>query len=350
MNEAKLQEEVPQLLRSALPQARIQLRRRPHRPTNGGLSGPDLIAEFTVGGKTKRLLIEVKVPGYPSSLLQVFQTLQLAAKHQRGYPVVVTDALSERGAQLAKEAGVGFLDLAGNCWLNLGNIYIDKTAHVRRSRPPTELRRLFSPKATRVIRTMLETPSKPWEIVKLAAVSQVSIGHAYKVTQKLLQQGFLVQEQRRVHLREPGTLLDTWAQQYRIDPATMQSFYTTEAKDPAAVIAHMVQVAKDRNLICAFTLHAGASLIAPFTRFTDVHVYLKESLSDNLLKALKLERIEFGGTVHVLQPYEEGVLHHLQRLNDTPVVCKTQLYLDLFQHPTRGREAADFLRREHMKI
>lgn len=349
MTESQLQQKVPQLLRAALPQAHITLRHGPQRTTNGGLSGPDLIAEFTVGGKTKRLLIEVKVPGYPSSLLQAFQALQLVAKRQRGYPVVVTDALSERGAQLAKEAGVGFLDLAGNCWLNLGEVYVDKTAPTRLSRAPAELRRLFSPKATRVIRTLLEEPSKTWEIVKLAAASQVSIGHAYKVTHKLLQQGFLVQEQHLVRLREPATLLDAWAQQYRIDPPTVQSFYT-EVKDPTTVMAHVAQIAKERHLTCAFTLHAGASLIAPFTRFTDVHCYLKEPLSDDLLKALQLERIEFGGTVHVIQPYDEGVLHHLQHLNEIPVVCKTQLYLDLFQHPTRGREAADFLRREHLKM
>lgn len=349
MRESQLQQKVPQLLREALPHAHVKVRHGPHRPTNGGVSGPDLIAEFSMGGKTKRLLIEVKVPGYPSSLLQAFQTLQLTCKSQKGYPVVVTDALSEQGARLAKEAGIGFLDLAGNCWLNLGEVYVDKTAPTRLSRPSAELRRLFSPKATRVIRTLLEEHAKTWEVIKLAAASQVSIGHAYKVTHKLLQQGFLTQERRLVRLREPGTLLDAWAQQYRIDPATVQSFYT-EVKDPTAVMTHVAQVAKERHLTCAFTLHVGASLIAPFIRFTDVHVYLKEPLSDDLLKALKLERIEFGGTVHVIQPYDEGVLHHLQHLNEIPVVCKTQLYLDLFQHPTRGREAADFLRREHLKM
>ncbi|MBI4342293.1 MAG: hypothetical protein HY599_02875, partial [Candidatus Omnitrophica bacterium] len=290
------------------------------------MRGPDLIAEFTVGGKMRRLLIEVTVPGYPSSLLQAFQVLQWACKSQRGYPVVVTDALSERGVRLAKEAGVGVLDLAGNCWLNLGELYIEKTAHAHVSRPPGELRRLFSPKATRVIRTLLEEHRKAWEIVKLAAASAVSVGHAYKVAQKLLQQGFLTQERKQVRLREPGALLDTWAQQYRIDPAAVQSFYTG-VKDPAAATAHVANVAKERHLACAFTLHAGDSLVAPFTRLTDVHVYLTDPLSDDLLHALQLERIEFGGTVHVIQPYDEGVFQHLQRLNEIPVVCKTQLYL-----------------------
>ena len=90
--------------------------------------------------------------------------------------------------------------------------------------------------------------------------------------------------------------------------------------------------------------------MAPFTRFTDVHLYLKEPLSDALLQAMQLERIELGGTVHVITPYDEGILQHRQTLEHLPVVCNTQLYLDLVQHPTRGKEAAEFLRKERMKI
>ena len=115
-------------------------------------------------------------------------------------------------------------------------------------------------------------------------------------------------------------------------------------------MAHLAQVAAQQRLTCAFTLHAGASLVAPFTRFTDVHCYLKEPLSEALLTAMQLERIELGGTVHVIAPYDEGVLHHRQVLEHLPVVCTTQLYLDLFQHPARGQEAAEFLRKERMKI
>src|SRR3990167_8536947 len=363
MNEAKLEHQVQELLKAVLPQGKVTVRHSPAIKTDAGMRRPDLIADVTVGGRTKLLLIEVKSPGYPMQLLQAFQVLQLARGTHKGYPVVVTDVISARGASLAKEAGVGYLDLAGNCWLNLGEIYIDKTspqplvrqgaamlpARVHVVRPRRELRRLFSRKATRVIRTLLEQPTNRWDVVKLAAASQVSIGHAYKVTQKLLTEGFLTQENRQVRLRDPSALLDAWAAEYRIDPAAIQSFYTP-LKDPAAVMAQIAQAAAKQQLTCAFTLHAGASLVAPFTRFTDVHCYLKEPLSDALLQAMQLERIEFGGTVHVITPYDEGVLHHRQVLEQLPVVCHTQLYLDLVQHPTRGKEAAEFLRKERMKI
>src|SRR3989338_9747759 len=98
-------------------------------------------------------------------------------------------------------------------------------------------------------------------------------------------------------------------------------------------MAQIAQAAATQQLTCAFTLHAGASLVAPFTRFTDVHCYLQEPLSDALLQAMQLERIEFGGTVHVITPYDKWVLHHRQMLERLPVVCNTQLYLDLVQYP-----------------
>jgi len=361
MNETRLEHRVPELLRAVLPQGKVTVRHSSVVRTDAGLRRPDLIAEVTVGGRTKRLLIEVKSPGYPMQLLQAFQVLQLARDTHKGYPVVVADAISARGASLAREAGVGYLDLAGNCWLNLGDIYIDKTspqrlvrqgaatlpARVHVVRPRGELRRLFSRKATRVIRTLLEQPTNRWDVVKLATASAVSIGHAYKVAQTLLTQGFLTQEQHQVRLRDPGALLNAWAAEYRIDPAAIQSFYTP-LKDPAAVMAQIAQAAAKQQF--AFTLHAGASLVAPFTRFTEVHCYLQEPLSDALLQAMQLERIELGGTVHVVTPYDEGVLQHRQMIEQLPVVCNTQLYLDLVQHPTRGKEAAEFLRKERMKI
>src|SRR3989338_7620655 len=203
MNEAKLEHQVPQLLRAVLPQGKVTVRHSPAVRTEAGLRRPDLIADVTVGGRTKRLLIEVKSPGYPMQLLQAFQVLQWAHEKQKGYPVVVTDAISARGASLAREAGGGYLDLAGNCWLNLGEIYIDKTSPspqrqvispkgipsaeafgtptVSVARPRGELRRLFSRKATRVIRTLLEHPAKSWQVAALAKASHVSIGHPYKV-------------------------------------------------------------------------------------------------------------------------------------------------------------------------
>lgn len=47
------------------------------------------------------------------------------------------------------------------------------------------------------------------------------------------------------------------------------------------------------------TLHAGAALVAPFVRYTDVHAYVAGA-TDRFVKALDLCPLETGGGVHLL--------------------------------------------------
>jgi len=87
--------------------------------------------------------------------------------------------------------------------------------------------------------------------------------------------------------------------------------------------------------------------VAPFVRFTDIHFYFTGEFEE-LIASLDLRPVEAGGTVHVLTPYDEGVFYHIQEIDGVQVVCQTQLYLDLVNYPARGKEQAEFLRRQKM--
>jgi hypothetical protein len=89
-------------------------------------------------------------------------------------------------------------------------------------------------------------------------------------------------------------------------------------------------------------LHAGASLIAPHVRFNDVHVYIEDDLQA-WVGALDLHTVEFGGNVHLLRPYDEGVFSRMRNLEGIATVGNIQLYLDLYHYPARGRKQAEFL-------
>lgn len=97
----------------------------------------------------------------------------------------------------------------------------------------------------------------------------------------------------------------------------------------------------------ALTLHSGAALVAPFVRSSEVHAYVRGDL-DRFVKALDLRPVETGGNVHLLIPNDEGVFYRARTIEGLPVVCNTQLYLDLFHYPARGREQADELRRQKL--
>ena len=57
---------------------------------------------------------------------------------------------------------------------------------------------------------------------------------------------------------------------------------------------------------------------------------------------------EADGTLHILEPYDRGVLHGAYEKGGLKVVCLPQLYADLVHYERRGREQAEHLRREAM--
>jgi len=70
---------------------------------------------------------------------------------------------------------------------------------------------------------------------------------------------------------------------------------------------------------------------------------------ERLVAALDLPPVESGGTVHLFEPDDAGVFYRVQTLETLPVVCTTQLYLDLLHYPARGREQAEVLRRQVLR-
>jgi len=52
----------------------------------------------------------------------------------------------------------------------------------------------------------------------------------------------------------------------------------------------------------------------------------------------------------LIQPYDEGVLYGIQTIEGLKVVSDIQLYIDLYKYPARGREQAEFLKKERIKL
>jgi hypothetical protein len=154
--------------------------------------------------------------------------------------------------------------------------------------------------------------------------------------------------EHKLEIKNPGDLLDAWADSYDFSKNKIYNYYTFE-KNTDAFIQKVSKIAKNNKLKYALTLHSGASLIAPFVRFTDIHLYFLGDLS-TWIKKLELKPIEFGGTVHLVEPFDEGVFYGVQTINDIKVASNIQLYLDLCNYPARGREQAEFLRKEKINF
>ena len=55
--------------------------------------------------------------------------------------------------------------------------------------------------------------------------------------------------------------------------------------------------------------------------------------------------MEKGGNVSMVLPYDEGVFCGVTQVGGVNVVSKVQLYIDLFNYPAQGEEAAEIVLR-----
>lgn len=90
--------------------------------------------------------------------------------------------------------------------------------------------------------------------------------------------------------------------------------------------------------------------MAPYVRPANIHLYVEPETLGEWQELLNLQLTELGGNVFLVEPYDECVFYKIQRLREVCVVSNVQLYVDLYNYPARGREAAMHLRREIIKF
>jgi len=312
------------------------------RKTHNPVQDHDLEADLRHDGKRYRLLFVVKSNGEPRRVAE-FAGLVHAIK-KTGYHVFIAPSISSRSRDICKENGIGFVDLQGNALLRLNGIFIERFGKSAEKAEKRTLRNLFMRKSTRIIRIMLSNPTKRWTIGELASEAMVSLGLVHKVLSKLNAEGYLDKVRGATRLKSPGDLLDSWTRIYRFENQCVTGFHSPLGRSD---ILQALSALPEGTY--AVTLGAAASLVAPFVRSTDIYIYTtgEEKL---FIKGLGLTPVDFGGNVYIVEPYDEGVLFGKRSINGVTVVSDIQLYLDLFNHPTRGREQAEFLRKKRMGV
>lgn len=210
---------------------------------------------------------------------------------------------------------------------------------------------IFEPKATRVLRALLTNPERAWKIRGLAEEVSISPGYAHAVISTLIDLGYVVRTKGyKIKMINPTVLLRRWAAYHQYDKMnTFLEYYTFERE-----IERLIdRISEIRNQNYAVTSLAGAFLVAPHVRPVDVHLYIHEENDAAVLaSALDLQPIPKNGNVKFVVPYDDGVFYGRQKANirigesvvsDVNVVSSIQLFVDLYNYPARGMEAAEHL-------
>ena len=308
----------------------------------------DLLVKFKLAGQDHTLLLEITSVGQPRQIRAAITRLgELRAEMDGVYPVAVAQYISSQGAALLKRNGLGYLDLSGNCFLNFDNVLIEKEGKPN-LRPSTRpLKALFAPRATRVVRALLVEPSHLWRLDELARASQVSLGHAHNVLKRLGDLAWVERgEQQRIVLSKPADLLDAWVDAYTYRLNGIATYFSPE-RTTRKLVGELARAGQDAGRRLAFTLHAGAALVAPNVRFPAIHCYV-EGDPEPIARTVGLRPGEDEGNVYLMTPYDPGVFHAPIIKSGIPVVSLPQLYVDLYHYERRGREQAAHIRREAM--
>ncbi len=317
--------------------------------TKLGGQAVDVVVRFHLGVEEKMLVCEVRSLGQPRHIREVVTRLRgLRDQFPGAYPMAGSVYISPQSASILRRNGFGYVDLSGNCYVAFDNVLIEKEGKPN-LRPTTRpLKTLFAPRATRVIRALLVEPERTWRLEELAKATEVSLGHAHNVIQRLRDLDWVERvETNKIRLAAPGDLLNAWREEYSYRLNGLTSYVAPEPPR-RKLMEQLARQAETMGRRYAFTLQAGASLIAPHGRLSTIHCYL-EGERERFAQALGLRPADNGeGSVQLLAPQDPGMFYAPVEKGGLTVVSLPQLYVDLYHFERRGPEQAEFLRKHAM--
>jgi hypothetical protein len=313
-------------------------------PVAKGGGQVDFTLEIQHDNYIHKVLGEFKAQGFPQQLRTAIDQL-LRYRHKAGgvldQLLVAAPYISPEGAQLCRDDNVSYFDLAGNCRIAMGLLYIERTGFANPfQKNAMAAPSLYGMRGERILRTLLTDPKKAWKVVPLAQQTGVSAGTVSIVRQLLIERDWAKDTPLGILLTQPQLLLQDWAQVWSRRAFRPFPYFSRVGIEETEKKLAAFGLAQKRNV--ALTGAAAAWRYAPMTRYQRTQVYW-DGEPEELARALDLRKTDSGANVHVLAPRDRGVFDFLETIEGVPLVCSVQAYLDLQRDPARGKEAAEQL-------
>ncbi len=353
----ELELHVAQQLRELLSAASLEIDREEHNKLLPE-SEIDFIIQLSSANQKWTLACEVKSSGQPRNIrVAAWQARDFAQRAGPGanvYPVVLAPFISAQTGEICKEMGVGYADLAGNCRLAFGNVYIEKSVAKNPFGVRREQRSLFAPKSARILNALLSHPRRAWKLAELAQATRVSLGQVSNVQKLLLDREWISAQRGALRLIHPDAVLDAWRAAYVQPKAARTRYYTilhgSELEDALRAAFATMQLSNaltEAGPWAVLSSFSAARWLAPFARVAGEYLYADAEGEKLLAQHLKLEPAARGENVTIDRPRDSGVF--LETLEPKPGLRCTglvQTFLDLTAAGERGAEAADHLRQQ----
>lgn len=306
----------------------------------------DLIAKVRVGNEAWKIVVEYKRQGQRrhvrEAVLQVSDYLSRMPS-ANNYGLIIAPFISEQSAQICREWGIGFVDLAGNCSLSFDHVFIETRSADNPFRVRKTLHSLFTPKAARVVRILLGPPLRTWKVADLQKAAGVSLGLVSNVRKLLLDHEWASAADAGLLITEPEKVLRAWAKAYKPRSHRKHSFYTPlhGVQLENAMRLSMTDGGGRHAVLASFS---AARWLAPYAR-QGTHYFYADPIGQQLIKErMKLEPVAKGENVAIQEPNEDDVF--IGKVESTDGIWCTgpvQTWLDLNVSGERGIEAAEHL-------
>ncbi len=312
---------------------------------------PDVFMELE-GVRSKPIRLAVEVCGNPrhAPVQQAADRIKRIAHKLGAIPIVAAPRLGSGLRSWLRKNDVGYLDLHGHVFLRGHGLLVEREELKTEVDLPwnSESGSPFADRSSRILRYLIPECPDELRIRDLADRLEVSPALVSRVVRRLKNDGYLTTDDNgRYLIQSPELILREWGEYYRRRAKRQHQlrFYLHARDVPSMIRLLRKRLEPAKTFSWGLSYHAGASLIAPFAIFSEVHVLLSasewEREANKFASVAGAQASQQNTNLIVVEPYySHSWDFDLRSVKGVPVVSNIQLYLDLANHPRRGTEQA----------
>ncbi len=305
---------------------------------------------------TFRYVFETKTHLRPQTIRHLLIQADLYRKHlgkAKGLLLLSDYINSSLGHQL-KEAGINFIDTAGNLFLKREpGLYL----YVEGKKPPASPKekptRLFQPSGLTLLFGLLVEPESinhPYR--HLSEANGIALGTVGWVKRDLREHGYLEPTGKNsFHLVRRKELFERWVQGYssRLRPKVFLGEYRDLTNDLNTVVKAVRKYALEQGLSWGLSGGFGADELIHHYRGNTLTLFIESWSHNEALKELKWLPVS-GGPITVLKGFSPRVFKMWSNQKHYPVVHPLLIYAELLQQGTdRDLETARLIYKEYLE-
>ncbi len=332
--------------RRRVPRLLADLLGEPVERAESSRRGDDERADLVMADAHGRVWIaQVRNSSRPGQIAHSSQRLASLVE-QGAIPLLVVPYMSRAGAEAADQIHLNWIDLSGNTHIRSGDLHLLVQGRPdelpRRGRPSSP----FAPKSARVTRVLLLDTERWWLQKDLVMTTGIDDGNMSRIVRRLDEEFLIDRRDRELRPRDPGLLLDAWAQDYRFsDHDIWPGHFSGSGIELARVLSDRLD---SRSIRHAFTGLPAAWALDQFAGFRLTTVYVDGDPRE-AAEQLGVREAARGANVQLVGPNDAGVFAGGGYHGGIYCVSPVQAYLDLLQLPERAAEAALHLRTQHLQ-